>query len=193
MADLKIRKGSPRAGIGGWKRKPRGERACKECGAMFTGLEFYCSRKCQLMASTEKGDGCWTWTGYIRPGGYGEAYFGTKPNRERVLAHRAVYEAFIGDLSGKLVCHSCDNPSCVNPAHLFLGTIQDNMDDRNAKGRQARGEKNAPAKLTEAEVRAIRADERGCKKLSKAYGVHEGTIMSIRRGTTWKHVPMGGE
>ncbi len=128
------------------------------------------------------------WKGYKRPGGYGEAYFGSKPNRERILAHRLAYEVERGDPGDRLVCHSCDNPSCVNPRHLFLGTIQDNIRDRDIKGRQARGERNGPAKLTEQEVRAIRNDERPLAAIGADYGVAPHTISAIKNRRTWKHV-----
>jgi DNA-binding CsgD family transcriptional regulator len=94
----------------------------------------------------------------------------------------------IGDPGDMIVCHHCDNPSCVNPQHLFLGTIQDNMDDRNAKGRQARGERNAPSKLTEAQVLAIRADSRTNREVALQYGVQENTVSNIRLRKTWQHV-----
>lgn len=170
--------------------KPPINKTCKQCAGEFIGFNgsTYCSRKCLFLANAEQGDGCWTWKGYKRPGGYGEAYFGKKPDRERVLAHRLAYEVMIGPPGKALVCHKCDNPSCVNPAHLFLGTIQDNMDDRNTKGRQARGERNAPAKLTEDQVRAIRADPRMNTEIAKDYGVFETTISSIKHRHTWKHV-----
>lgn len=172
------------------KPKPKRERRCMRCDEVYLGSngKGYCSRRCYFLANAEQGEGCWIWKGYKRPGGYGEAYFGTKPNRERVLAHRLAWAVEFGDPGEMIVCHHCDNPSCVNPRHLFLGTIQDNMDDRNVKGRQARGERNGPAKLTEAQVLEIRADPRGCRRLAKAYGVHMGTIMSVKRRKTWKHL-----
>lgn len=172
------------------KAKPQRERRCARCDQVYLGFngKGYCSRRCSFLANTEQGDGCWTWKGYKRPSGYGEAYFGSKPNRERILAHRLAYEVEYGDAGDRLVCHSCDNPSCVNPRHLFLGTIQDNMDDRNAKGRQARGERNAPSKLTEAQVLAIRADTRTNREVALQYGVQENTVSNIRLRKTWQHV-----
>lgn len=169
--------------------KPQRERACMHCGGSYVGFngKGYCSRKCYFLAHVEQGDGCWTWRGYKRPGGYGEAYFGTEP-RERVLAHRLAYEVMIGSPGDMLVCHRCDNPPCCNPAHLFLGTLQDNMTDRNAKGRQARGERNGPAKLTADQVRSIRADTRPNAVIAKEYGIAPNTVPGIKRRKTWKHV-----
>jgi hypothetical protein len=174
----------------GWKRTSRVEKTCRQCGEKYDGLTFYCSRKCLLLANTEQGDGCWTWKGYKRPGGYGEAYFGKNPNRVRVLAHRAMFEAFNGPITdpSMCVCHRCDNPRCVRPDHLFLGTHADNNADRNAKGRQARGERNGPAKLTEAQVRTIRADTRPHSEVAKEYSVGATTVHSLRAGKTWRHV-----
>lgn len=172
------------------KAKPQRERRCARCDQVYLGFngKGYCSRRCLFLANTEQGDGCWTWKGYKRPNGYGEAYFGTKPNRERILAHRLAYEVEYGDAGDKVVCHSCDNPSCVNPRHLFLGTIAENTADRQAKQRQARGEGHAFAKVTEDQVRAIRADPRTNRAIAKDYGVFETTISGIKNRKTWKHV-----
>lgn len=80
---------------------------------------------------------CWLWAGYRAPGGYGKVYW----RRQKHLAHRLAYELLVGPVpSGMQVCHRCDNPSCVNPAHLFVGTQKDNMKDAVRKGR-VRGQK----------------------------------------------------
>jgi hypothetical protein len=87
-------------------------------------------------------DACWPWIGR-RVCGYGMLNF----RRHSVRANRMVYRLVHGEFDNALfVCHRCDNPICVNPAHLWLGTHQDNMDDRNAKGRTARGERHGKVK-----------------------------------------------
>lgn len=172
------------------KQKPLRARQCTQCGCDFLGKNGskICSLRCMLEAHSMPSGDCIVWTGYRRGGGYGEVDFGGR----RMLSNRAAWLAFNGEDPGPhCVCHACDNPACVNPKHLWLGSRQQNTADRQAKQRQARGERNGPAKLTEADVRAIRADGRGCRVLAREYGVHMSTIMSIRRGDTWKHV-VGG-
>lgn len=76
-------------------------------------------------------NGCWKWIGGTNTQSYGRFWNG----RRKVLAHRYAYEALVGDIpDGMLICHRCDNPNCVNPDHMFIGTMQDNMDDAKAKG-----------------------------------------------------------
>lgn len=142
---------------------------------------------------TEKAapDECWMWTG----GGhkfYGSFLIGGR-GAPRKLAHRFSYELHKGPIpDGMLVMHICDNPRCVNPAHLKLGTPKQNMEDMFAKGRQRpvahRGEKNGFAVLTEDVVRVIRASQLPTTVLAKALGVSEGAVRDVRKGRTWTHV-----
>ena len=94
--------------------------------------------------------------------------------------------------NGMVVCHSCDNPRCINPEHLFLGTQIDNMQDMVNKGRQnnkAKGrarELNARAKFTEEQIQAIRNDTRPQTVIAKEYGTSQGYISNIVRGRSWK-------
>lgn len=182
-----------RKGQGRGRKVLPSRRSCAVCALPFmgTGIAKYCSEKCAVtpfIDSTTTPDGCWHWTGYTRASGYGEAYFRENNKRVRLLAHRVVYRAFNGDPGDLYICHSCDNPHCVRPDHLFAGTPADNSADRNAKGRQARGERNASAKLNEEQVRAIRADERLQREIAADYGVADHTISSIKNRKTWKHV-----
>lgn len=148
---------------------------------------------------TEKSTGCWLWTG-PRHGGTGTygvivvSYnydFATKRSiKHTTMAHRYSWQLHFGIIpEGLLVCHSCDVPLCVNPSHLFLGTIQDNMTDRNRKSRQAQHERHGRAKLSWEQVADIRkAFDAGASKLSlsKKYGVVHNTIRGIISQRTWK-------
>ena len=92
---------------------------------------------------------------------------------------------------GLCVCHHCDNPACVNPEHLFLGTQADNMRDRDAKGRQQRGERHCKAKLDTRRVLAVRRDRAegmAYAAIVEKYGVSSGCIQNIVNRKTWKHL-----
>ena len=82
--------------------------------------------------------GCWIWTGARNPRGYGKMCIGPRASVKYIDAHRLSYMLHIGEIpDGHVVMHTCDNPSCVNPAHLKLGTQKDNLADRDAKGRRS--------------------------------------------------------
>jgi hypothetical protein len=108
------------------------------------------------------------------------------------LAHRHVYKNEIGEIAdGMLVCHTCDNPSCVNPEHLFIGTNDDNMKDRDKKNRVAHGDAHYKAKLSSDDVSKIkRRLDVGDKQEDVAddFGVCRGTISAIATGRTWRRV-----
>ena len=133
-------------------------------------------------------ESCWQWTGATLSNGYGQMWHTGKAR----YAHRIAYEMFVGVIPSDLqVCHSCDNPSCVNPSHLFLGTQADNERDKGAKGRQARGSSHGNSKLTEVEVASIRVARAGgvtCKELGQRYGVDPSTIGHAARGKNWGHL-----
>ena len=152
------------------------------------------------------GDSCWTWTAFLQPHPrgkgttYGEFWVGTKGAGGRMaFAHRVAWELEGGPIpDGMRVLHRCDNPACVRPDHLFLGTQSDNMLDMFAKGRATRhkGSEHYGAKLTESAVAAIRAEyvpgssrvNRGnARELAERFGVTRDTVTGvIKRG--WKHV-----
>lgn len=146
----------------------------------------------RLMAKVEMdpNSGCWLWTGAPSPGGYGEIRVG---GRVQTGAHRLSYTLHVGPIPpGLHVCHACDTPPCVNPAHLWLGTAADNVADKVAKGRQRRpdhrGERHPRARITEATVRFIRASPLDNKQLAKMLAYPASGICSIRAGRSWAHV-----
>ena len=129
--------------------------------------------------------GCRIWNGGTYRGGYGQLNWQGRPRK----AHRLAWEAAYGAPPAHLhVCHTCDTPACVNPDHLFLGTIGDNMADKVSKGRQERGENHGLAKLTNDQVRAIRSDKRPQKMIAADYGVRPNTVSKIRARKSWSHV-----
>lgn len=130
---------------------------------------------------------CWQWVGYSNK--YGVFRVASKA----VKAHRYSYELHRGDRpDGAYVCHSCDNPICVNPEHLFLGTQKDNMSDMARKGRAAKGEVKKDAKLTAASIQKIREvyGQSGVTiaSLGRQYGVSATTISLIVKRKKWRHV-----
>lgn len=145
----------------------------------------------RFWSKVEKGgDGeCWAWLGAKTTQGYGYLGNRRKPN---ALAHRLSYEMHYGPIPrGMCVCHRCDSPPCVNPAHLFLGTRADNNADCAKKGRQAdrRGERNARAKLDEEAVRLVwRLRGRGMtqQKIADRVGVTQSQVSRILIGKAWK-------
>jgi Autographiviridae endonuclease len=134
----------------------------------------------------EPNSGCWLFCGPCDDAGYGRIRVGKKKNR----VHRLGFERCIGPIpEGMDVLHRCDVPACWNPDHLFLGTIADNVADKTAKGRQARGEGAAAAKLTDEQVSAIRASDKTQRQLAQDYGVcSHNTIGRIKRLERWRHV-----
>lgn len=124
--------------------------------------------------------GCWWWTAAKCGNGYGHIR-----HQGRVLyAHRVSFELHVGPLQqGQHVLHSCDNPLCVNPAHLRAGTHQDNMDDMYSKGRRepARGLRNGATKLNDAARQAILASSLPSEKLGPMHGVSGSLVRKIRQ------------
>lgn len=134
--------------------------------------------------------GCIEWQGYGIKEGYGMLQIDGKA----WLAHRLAYRLAIGPIpKGMLVCHHCDNPGCINPNHLFIGTPRDNSRDASIKGRLGTviGEKNNKAKLTIAKVRTIRQlhkDGISASQLGLQFGVCELQIKNVVNRKHWRHV-----
>jgi len=189
---------------------------CERCGTQFRELRgnrrhkhVFCSHECSRrkippverfwprvnkngpVIRPELGQ-CWEFKG-AEYGGWGHKQFydGTR----NTGAHRVSWVFAHGPIpDGLLVCHKCDNPPCVNPAHLFLGTVGDNTRDARDKGRLkgnqwARGETHPHAKLTEASVRSIRESSKTAEELAREFGVAPHSIRRIVRRAAWRHVP----
>ena len=131
---------------------------------------------------------CWEWTGHKMKNGYGH-------HNPHGLAHRWSWQINRGPIpDGKQVLHVCDNPGCVNPEHLWVGSINDNMQDKIKKGRQVRGETQATHKLTEEQVREIRTRYFSWGKtntmpvLAREYGVSVTQIYRVVHSQHWRHV-----
>lgn len=195
--------------IGSWTVLNRSERKTRDgiyywncrcdCGAerevrgqnLRNGQSIMCTPTCPLRVAQirnkifekkiiEAKNGCWIWTGIKNSQGYGQIGKSEK-------AHRFSYQRFIGKIPPHLcVLHSCDNPSCVNPKHLFLGTLSENNID-------VQGEDNSKNKLQEKDIIKIRtwyiSGNRSKASLAREFGVSHPTISQILKRETWKHVP----
>lgn len=129
-------------------------------------------------------DACWIWIGALNPpGAYGVIWH----EGANLFAHRASWILFRFPIPSDLcVLHRCDVRHCVNPDHLFLGTKAENMADRDAKGRNARGENHPKAKLTLDDVRAIRESRLPQRALASQYAVTQTNIKNIQHRKIWK-------
>lgn len=197
------------------KRNPKYTFSCVVCGKQdhpYYGREarsFVCSLQCNGVYQRSKPvdvtaefmsrvrpnhlSGCWEWTGAKNGLGYGLFRLNGKAQRAHrvsILLHKKK------DPTNMVVCHACDNPSCVNPDHLWLGTQKDNMRDMRQKGRSAKapsllkGEKHPRSKLTSEQVLAILGDDRTHVAIAAQYGVSKSLIRSIKSGKTWRHVTL---
>lgn len=190
-------------------------RTCPECSVPFrvelnralANRGEFCSRKCQRLANLPEKrfwkkvnkDGqvpvhvpelgpCWVWICSVDELWYG--FFRVSNHESMRKAHRASWIMAHGDPGTLLVLHKCDNPSCVRPDHLFLGTNQDNCDDKFRKGREGNlfGSSAPHAKLTEEQVRFIRSStDRPCA-LARRFNVGNSTIWNVLRRNSWKRI-----
>ncbi len=142
----------------------------------------------KFWARVEKTDGCWIWTGTVTEYGYGTIGSGRK-SPAQVRAHRVAYELFKGPIQNGLhVCHTCDNRRCVNPDHLFLGTIADNTADMVAKRRHSFGERHSRARLSPDDVSAIRAASGSATEVAAKFGIKRCTVCNIWAHRIWRHL-----
>lgn len=127
--------------------------------------------------------GCWIWLHSLTSEGYGQSW--RKPVNEN-YAHRLTWKTFKGPIPDDMfVCHYCDIKSCCNPAHLFLGSSDDNIQDMINKDRNPKGKLHGMAKLTEEQVKAIRADARTNKNISKEYSISVTHVHRIKKHKSW--------
>lgn len=127
-------------------------------------------------------DECWPYMAAKFHNGYGAFSVNRAPKR----AHRIAFEIHNGFIVHELrVCHSCDNPPCCNPAHLWQGDDIANVKDRDQKGRTAKGEKNGFAKLTAKQASEIKTDPRTQRAIAADFGVCKSTVGYIKRGEYW--------
>lgn len=148
----------------------------------------------RLRYTLDETTGCWLWPGEVNNKGYPRMWV----EGRRMSGHRAVYELFKGPLGpGQVVMHECDTPRCINPDHLILGTQLENLADMRAKGRGTappvhRGESHHKAKLTERQVREMRARYAGGgvsqRVLALEYGVSQTSIKDVLLRRTWSDV-----
>lgn len=172
-------------------------RDCDFCGNGFkptssTGncCSWQCKFKDRLRYTKPSENGCINYLGAINSEGYG--WFRPSAAEKVIKAHRAAWILEHGEIpEGMHVCHNCDNRKCVNHKHLFLGTNADNVRDKTQKGRASAliGVKHWKARLTDADIVAIRQDGRTQTEIARVYGVRQATISQIIRRIGWKHVP----
>lgn len=191
-------------------QRTRLDRTCEQCGSSFTavpaevnkGKGKLCSKLCANAAlvvplmdriwqhiDKREPDDCWLWTAKRHARGYGET--GDRGRYLRVT--RVLLEDKIGRVlePGELALHSCSNPPCCNPSHLFAGDHDRNMEQRGAEGKYPNGQQHVMAKLTDDAVRQIRncRPYHGYKAdLARRFGVTHRTIRSVLDGSTWQHV-----
>jgi hypothetical protein len=171
-------------------------RAGKPLAPLQVQYHGYSEPKRFLMRVEMRGENeCWPWTGSrlkVRGAQWHGQWTPTGGNAPE-MTHRAAWRLFVGPIpDGQFVLHKCDNPACVNPAHLFLGSQADNVKDmwqkNRANPRQTHGEKHWSAKLTAEIVQQIRGSHDRDADLAAKYGVARSTICDIRKRRIWKHI-----
>jgi len=129
-------------------------------------------------------NGCWICTSHSTDR---DGYYRLGRNKKTYRLHRYIYTIEYGKIpEGLIVRHKCDNPACINPEHLEIGTIMDNIMDREFRGHGAKGIRNGMCKLREEDVKNIRKDNRSFIKIAKEYQMHPATISGIKNRKIWK-------
>ena len=161
-------------------------RKCYQCAKSHPGKR---TKKERFLEKVEKKSyGCWEWAASLDKAGYG--VFGIESGKP-IGAHRYSYALHYGAFKKSLfVLHKCDNPKCVNPDHLFLGTHQDNMDDMVRKGRQnsLKGEDSPACKITKEIALNILNSELSHSKTAEKYGVSKSSVAAIKAKRMWRHL-----
>ncbi len=176
------------------------KKICSICGKEFcpTGKKSHCSDRCNLLGNIKKSEnGCWEWQKYKTKHGYGVI----KRKPKNILSHRLSYEIFLGKFDNSLfVCHKCDNPSCINPDHLFLGTHIDNCNDcinkkrqfpintvrHLRKGKVCRGAKLSPKEVQE--IRQLKKDGIKRKVIAEKFNITSEHVWGITSLKAWSHI-----
>ena len=204
-----------------WSESTTHHRICAHCGKNFTikssritnvGDAKYCSRDCHYAACDNRTNciknpsrfwdnvdkngpipphmphlgPCWLWTA-----GKADGYGSLRDRNRNRRAHRISYEISFGDPGEFFVCHHCDNPSCVNPSHLFLGTTQENTADMMKKGRHAVGEAMHNTKINESQAREIFAlyhSSMSSQKIAEKFGISRSQVDNIGHKVAWRHI-----
>lgn len=178
------------------------EKSCKRCGKAFQaplwrettkaklGPQKFCGKDCasrggrfvpfeeRFWAKVNKTEGCWLWTGTTTPFGYGQIWY-TLPNGRQTMAraHKLSYQMLVGPVpKGLGVLHRCDVPTCVNPAHLFLGTAKENMEDCSRKGRKPKGEKKVVSPEKRQRMEQMIREGYTHREIQKELGVCQRTV-----------------
>lgn len=142
----------------------------------------------RFWANVKRRKNCWEWVGSCTATGYG-SFCATYEGRKYWKAHRFSWHLHNGPIpDGQCVLHKCDNPACVRPDHLEIGTQAENIRQRDMRGRGPIGVKHGSAKLTEAQVLVVYHSKENGMRLAERLGVHNSVIYNIRKGKTWSHL-----
>jgi hypothetical protein len=187
-------------------------KTCLSCGKLFYRHAKYgplywskakcCSQKCGISylyvdnrptleekfnQYVLKGNGCWEWQWLKDKNGYGLLPYAGKQYRAHVVSLELHGNPVTKE--NPIACHTCDNPSCVNPSHLYPGTYKTNSQDMIDRGRSQKGSTNVQSKLSEKDIIDIRASAERVCNLAKKYNVSHASISGIKSRKTWGHIP----